>query len=59
MAEDFQKQLRDEVLESAGDVLDRLVKLYRRFYAGIDQHHSLGRRGRQVPSQRVDQSHKA
>ena len=38
MAENLQKQLLFEVLESEGNVLDRLLILYRRVYAGIDEH---------------------
>jgi AcrR family transcriptional regulator len=41
MAENLQKQLLSEVLESEGKVLDRLLILYRRLYAGIDEHRSL------------------
>ena len=41
MAEDLQKQLLDGVLESDGKVLDRLIILYRRLYAGIDERRSL------------------
>ena len=41
MAENLQKQLLSEVLESEGNVLDRLLILYRRVYAGIDEHRSL------------------
>jgi AcrR family transcriptional regulator len=40
-AENLQKQLLLEVLESEGNVLDRLLILYRRVYAGIDEHRSL------------------
>jgi AcrR family transcriptional regulator len=40
-AENLQKQLLLEVLESEGNVLDRLLILYRRLYAGIDEHRSL------------------
>jgi AcrR family transcriptional regulator len=39
MAENLQKQLLLDVLES--NVLDRLLMLYRRVYAGIDEHRSL------------------
>jgi AcrR family transcriptional regulator len=41
MAEKLQKQLLLEVLESEGNVLDRLLILYRRVYAGVDEHRSL------------------
>lgn len=41
MAESLQKQLLSEILKSDGNVLDRLLTLYRRLYAGIDQHRSL------------------
>jgi AcrR family transcriptional regulator len=41
MAENLQKQLLAEILESEGNVLDRLLMLYRRLYAGIDEHRSL------------------
>jgi AcrR family transcriptional regulator len=41
VAENLQKQLLSEVLESEGNVLDRLLILYRRVYAGIDEHRSL------------------
>jgi AcrR family transcriptional regulator len=41
MAENLQKQLLAEVLESQGRVLDRLLLLYRRLYAGIDERRSL------------------
>ena len=41
MAEDLQKQLLAGVLESDGKVLDRLIILYRRLYAGIDERRSL------------------
>jgi TetR/AcrR family transcriptional regulator len=41
MAEALQKQLLSEILRSDGKVLDRLLKLYRRLYAGIDQHRNL------------------
>jgi TetR/AcrR family transcriptional regulator len=40
-AENLQKELLIQVLESAGNVLDRLLILYRRVYAGIDQNRSL------------------
>jgi len=41
VAENLQKQLLSEVLESEGNVLDRLLILYRRVYTGIDEHRSL------------------
>ena len=41
MAENMQKQLLSGVLKSEGSVLDRLLVLYRRVYAGIDEHRSL------------------
>jgi len=41
MAENLQKQLLSEILKSTGSVLDRLLMLYRRLYAGIDEHRSL------------------
>ena len=41
MAENLQKQLLAGVLESEGKVLDRLLILYRRLYAGIDERRSL------------------
>ena len=41
MAENLQKQLLSEVLESRGSALDRLLMLYRRVYAGIGEHRSL------------------
>jgi TetR/AcrR family transcriptional regulator len=41
MAENLQKQLLEGVLESEGNVLDRLLILYRRLYAGIDERRSL------------------
>lgn len=41
MAEKLQKQLLREVLESEGKVLDRLLILYRRLYAGVDEHRNL------------------
>ena len=41
MAENLQKQLLSEILESEGNVLDRLLSLYRRVYAGIGEHRSL------------------
>ena len=41
MAENLQKQLLAGVLESDGNVLDRLLLLYRRLYAGIDERRSL------------------
>ena len=40
-AENLQKQLLLGVLESEGNVLDRLLILYHRVYAGIDEHRSL------------------
>jgi TetR/AcrR family transcriptional regulator len=41
LAEDLQKQLLAGVLEFEGNVLDRLLMLYRRLYAGIDERRSL------------------
>jgi TetR/AcrR family transcriptional regulator len=41
VAENLQKQLLSEVLESEGSVLDRLLILYGRVYTGIDEHRSL------------------
>ena len=41
MAENLQKQFLAGVLESEGKVLDRLIILYRRLYAGIDERRSL------------------
>jgi AcrR family transcriptional regulator len=41
MAENLQKQLLAGILESEGNVLDRLLMLYRRLYAGIDERRSL------------------
>ena len=41
MAENLQKQLLAEVLESQGTVLDRLVLLYRRVYEEVEAHQSL------------------
>jgi AcrR family transcriptional regulator len=41
MAENLQRQLLDEVLESQGNVLDRLLMLYRRLYAGVESYRSL------------------
>jgi len=41
MAENLQKQLLAGILESEGRVLDRLCLLYRRLYAGIDEHRGL------------------
>ncbi|MGD9172792.1 MAG: TetR/AcrR family transcriptional regulator [Desulfobacterales bacterium] len=40
MAENLQKQLLAEVLESQGTVLDRLVLLYRRVYEEVEAHQS-------------------
>jgi TetR/AcrR family transcriptional regulator len=40
-AEDLQKQLLSEVLKSEGDVLNRLLILYRRIYAGICERRGL------------------
>ena len=40
-AESLQKQLLSEVLISEGDVLNRLLTLYRRIYAGISERRSL------------------
>ena len=41
MAENLQKQFLAGVLESEGKVLDRLIILYRRLHAGIDERRSL------------------
>ena len=41
LAEDLQKQLLSEILGSKGDVLSRLLTLYRRIYAGISERRSL------------------
>jgi TetR/AcrR family transcriptional regulator len=41
LAEDLQKQLLSEILGSKGDVLSRLLILYRRIYAGISERRSL------------------
>jgi TetR/AcrR family transcriptional regulator len=41
MAENLQKQLLAGILESEGNVLDRLLMLYRRLYSGIDERRSL------------------
>jgi len=41
MAENLQKQLLSEILKSPGSVLERLLMLYRRIYAGIDERRSL------------------
>lgn len=41
MAEELQKEILAEVIESAGHVLDRFIFLYRRVYAGIDEHRNL------------------
>ena len=41
MAEDMQKELLARILESPGKVLERLLLLYRRIYAGIDQNRHL------------------
>jgi AcrR family transcriptional regulator len=41
MAENLQRQLLAGILESEGKVLDRLLMLYRRLYAGIDERRSL------------------
>jgi AcrR family transcriptional regulator len=41
MAENLQKQLLAGVLESEGNVMDRLLILYRRLYAGIEERRSL------------------
>jgi TetR/AcrR family transcriptional regulator len=40
-AENLQKQLLLEVLKSEGDVLNRLLTLYRRIYAGISERRGL------------------
>ena len=41
MAENLQMQLLSEVLESEGTVLERLLILYRRIYAGVQAHRKL------------------
>jgi len=41
MAENLQKEMLARVLESSGDVLERLLLLYRRIYAGIDENRDL------------------
>jgi AcrR family transcriptional regulator len=41
LAENLQKELLSEVLRSEGDVLNRLLILYRRIYAGISERRSL------------------
>ena len=41
MAEHLQKKLLAQVLESAGNVLERLLLLYRQVYAGIDENRNL------------------
>lgn len=41
LAENLQQQLLSEVLRSEGDVLDRLLMLYRRIYTGISERRSL------------------
>ncbi len=41
MAENLQKDLLAGVLKSTGNVLDRLLVLYRRLYAGIDENRNL------------------
>jgi len=41
LAEDLQKQLLSEVLKSEGNVLNRVLILYRRIYAGISERRSL------------------
>ncbi len=41
LAEDLQKQLLSEILKSEGDVLNRLLMLYRRLYAGITERRNL------------------
>ncbi len=41
MAENLQKELLARVLESAGNVLERLLLLYRWIYAGIDEKRNL------------------
>ena len=41
MAEDLQKHLLAEVLDSHGNVLDRLLMLYRRVYEEVEAHRSL------------------
>ena len=41
MAENLQTELLARILESAGDVLERLLLLYRWIYAGIDENRNL------------------
>jgi AcrR family transcriptional regulator len=41
MAENMQKELLARVLKSAGNVLERLLLLFRRIYAGIDENRNL------------------
>lgn len=41
MAEKLQKELLAQVLTSAGNVLERLLLLYRRIYTGIDENRNL------------------
>jgi TetR/AcrR family transcriptional regulator len=41
MAENLQTELLVRILESAGNVLERLLLLYRRIYAGIDEKRNL------------------
>jgi len=41
MAESMQKELLARILESPGKALERLLLLYRRIYAGIDQNRNL------------------
>ena len=41
MAENLQKELLARILESAGNVLERLLLLYRRIYAGIAENRNL------------------
>ena len=41
MAEKLQKELLARILESAGNVLERLLLLYRRIYAGIAENRNL------------------
>lgn len=41
MAENLQTELLARVLESDGNILERLLLLYRRIYAGIDQNRDL------------------
>jgi AcrR family transcriptional regulator len=41
MAENMQKELLARILESSGDVFERLLLIYRRIYAGIEENRNL------------------